>query len=826
MGGAGVARRPRPRRRCRWAVGRVATCPAASLSAVADRRRPRVARRGVGHDRRCRQHTDNSIQQLPAARPPSPPAPTAATRRARPPPPRSPGPGWPPAPWARGASGPTAPAPRRGRRRGRRGRRRVRSRRVRANRVGRAAPPAGRGVDQPRGHERRGAHAGGHVGRLAHVGHQAVVLVAEVGGAGRQVADDARRVGCHAEAHRRDAERRAPRAAPTPPSGIGDPRVRARTRRRARSARRPARAATSTTGTQVATSVPAEHRRRRRPERRHGAGAGHRPRAPARRRGPRAATTAAPARRCRRAAPGRARAAGTARSCRCSAAGPLAGRSRGAPAQLAEERRVAHHGVERRLVGRLGEPVGHPHVRDDDVRVDVRGGDAQQQPRDRHRHRVEVGAVQVGDDGGRRAAGEIGEPADGGHEERARAAGGVDHAAGVGAQGAIEHPGDEAVRRVVGAAAVTARHGRLVHGREVTGGVRVAPRRPRPDARGPRPSRGRPRRWRARRPTRRRARCGGALPRGEGRTPGCRTTGSVIVKMTIEEVPMPVSPGLLTDRYELTMLASFVQDGSVARPGVFEAFARRLPEGRRYGLLAGLGRLLPLDPRLHLRRRRGGLAARVRRGRRRHRRLPARPSGSPATSTATARATSTSRAARCSRSAAPSASAWCSRPWCSACSTTTARSPAPRRGWSPRRGRAPAGGDGRPAHPRAGGGGRGPGGLPGRVRLDVQPGRGPAARRADGGHRGARLHPRPPQRARRVPQPGRRDGQGHHAAGRHLRHRAGHPQRGRGGRAGPRRRPHRLRRPRRRSRTPPAPCSTSSAPPRRASSPPATSTSS
>lgn len=51
--------------------------------------------------------------------------------------------------------------------------------------------------------------------------------------------------------------------------------------------------------------------------------------------------------------------------------------------------------------------------------------------------------------------------------------------------------------------------------------------------------------------------------------------------------------GLLTDRYELTMLDSFVRDGSAGRPAVFEAFARRLPEGRRYGMLAGLGRLLP-----------------------------------------------------------------------------------------------------------------------------------------------------------------------------------------------------------------------------------------
>nr|WP_321164037.1 MULTISPECIES: nicotinate phosphoribosyltransferase [unclassified Nocardioides] len=52
--------------------------------------------------------------------------------------------------------------------------------------------------------------------------------------------------------------------------------------------------------------------------------------------------------------------------------------------------------------------------------------------------------------------------------------------------------------------------------------------------------------------------------------------------------------GLLTDRYELTMLDSFVRDGMVGRPAVFEAFSRRLPEGRRYGMLAGQGRLLTL----------------------------------------------------------------------------------------------------------------------------------------------------------------------------------------------------------------------------------------
>ncbi len=56
----------------------------------------------------------------------------------------------------------------------------------------------------------------------------------------------------------------------------------------------------------------------------------------------------------------------------------------------------------------------------------------------------------------------------------------------------------------------------------------------------------------------------------------------------------PYSPSLLTDRYELTMLNAFVTDGLVGHRAVFEAFARRLPPGRRYGVLAGLGRLVDL----------------------------------------------------------------------------------------------------------------------------------------------------------------------------------------------------------------------------------------
>ena len=50
--------------------------------------------------------------------------------------------------------------------------------------------------------------------------------------------------------------------------------------------------------------------------------------------------------------------------------------------------------------------------------------------------------------------------------------------------------------------------------------------------------------------------------------------------------------GLFTDRYELTMLTAALRDGSARRDCVFEVFARRLPEGRRYGVVAGTGRLL------------------------------------------------------------------------------------------------------------------------------------------------------------------------------------------------------------------------------------------
>ena len=52
------------------------------------------------------------------------------------------------------------------------------------------------------------------------------------------------------------------------------------------------------------------------------------------------------------------------------------------------------------------------------------------------------------------------------------------------------------------------------------------------------------------------------------------------------------STGLFTDRYELTMLDAALRDGSADRQCTFEVFARRLPEGRRYGVVAGTARVL------------------------------------------------------------------------------------------------------------------------------------------------------------------------------------------------------------------------------------------
>ena len=68
--------------------------------------------------------------------------------------------------------------------------------------------------------------------------------------------------------------------------------------------------------------------------------------------------------------------------------------------------------------------------------------------------------------------------------------------------------------------------------------------------------------------------------------------------MTAAECPEPTT-AMLTDHYELTMLQAALRSGAAHRRCVFEVFARRLPEGRRYGVVAGTGRLLDAVEAFH-----------------------------------------------------------------------------------------------------------------------------------------------------------------------------------------------------------------------------------
>ncbi|MFG3657248.1 nicotinate phosphoribosyltransferase [Streptomyces sp. NPDC047706] len=65
--------------------------------------------------------------------------------------------------------------------------------------------------------------------------------------------------------------------------------------------------------------------------------------------------------------------------------------------------------------------------------------------------------------------------------------------------------------------------------------------------------------------------------------------------MNTADLGLPVdvpSTALFTDQYELTMLQAALRGGTAGRRSVFEVFTRRLPEGRRYGVVAGTGRVL------------------------------------------------------------------------------------------------------------------------------------------------------------------------------------------------------------------------------------------
>ena len=52
-----------------------------------------------------------------------------------------------------------------------------------------------------------------------------------------------------------------------------------------------------------------------------------------------------------------------------------------------------------------------------------------------------------------------------------------------------------------------------------------------------------------------------------------------------------MSTALMTDLYEVTMLDAALRSGVASRQATFEVFARRLPAGRGYGIVAGPGRL-------------------------------------------------------------------------------------------------------------------------------------------------------------------------------------------------------------------------------------------
>ena len=67
----------------------------------------------------------------------------------------------------------------------------------------------------------------------------------------------------------------------------------------------------------------------------------------------------------------------------------------------------------------------------------------------------------------------------------------------------------------------------------------------------------------------------------------------------MRRVSVVASPALLTDHYELTMLQAALADGTADRRSVFEVFSRSLPLGRRYGVVAGIGRVLDAVESFH-----------------------------------------------------------------------------------------------------------------------------------------------------------------------------------------------------------------------------------
>ena len=238
------------------------------------------------------------------------------------------------------------------------------------------------------------------------------------------------------------------------------------------------------------------------------------------------------------------------------------------------------------------------------------------------------------------------------------------------------------------------------------------------------------------------------------------------------------------------MLQAALAGGTAERRSVFELFGRRLPEGRRYGVVAGRrpgarrDRGVPVRRRDARRTRRrgrradGGLAGRlpvlrrhvgVRRGRDLLRAL-----------TAADRRGQLRRGGGAGDGAALDLQPRLGDRVGRFADDLGRRRPALHR-------------DGLATHPRGGRGGGRAGGVRRRVREHLEPRRPAPLRRADHGHQRALVHAPARHRGGGVPRPGRLPGRRHHAAGRHLRHRRGGAGRRRGGRPGARRGAHRLR---------------------------------
>ena len=258
------------------------------------------------------------------------------------------------------------------------------------------------------------------------------------------------------------------------------------------------------------------------------------------------------------------------------------------------------------------------------------------------------------------------------------------------------------------------------------------------------------------------------------------------------------------------MVAAALADGTADRDCVFEVFARRLPHGRRYGVLAGTAPAAGGAAALPLRGRRAGRPARAGHHRpaaaglagrlplqRRHRRLRRGRPLLPRLAGA-----DRPRLLRRGRAAGdPGAVGAQPRQ-----RHRVGRRPHGRGGL-----RAALHRDGLPAHARGGRRRRGPGRPPGRLRLQLEPRGRTALRRPDHRHQRARVHAAARRRAVRLPGAGEHPRPGDDAARGHLRRRPGHPDGGRGRRAGTRRDPPRLGRPADPRHARPASCSTSSA---------------